>query len=87
VVIPIDSFQKNFGVTLSLPSVVGRGGAVEVLQPEMSDEERSSLQNSAEALTKALERVRKAKSTARHEWPRYDRTVGRAAQGRLEPPQ
>jgi L-lactate dehydrogenase len=58
-VIPIGSFQKNFGVTLSLPSVVGRGGAVEVLQPEMSDEERSSLQNSAEALKKALERVRK----------------------------
>jgi L-lactate dehydrogenase len=58
-VIPIGSFQKNFGVTLSLPSVVGRGGAVEVLQPEMSVEERSSLQNSAEALKKALERVRK----------------------------
>jgi hypothetical protein len=46
-VVPIGSFQRNFGVTKSLPSVVGRGGAVEVLQPEMSDEERSSLQNSA----------------------------------------
>jgi L-lactate dehydrogenase len=58
-VIPIGSYQKKFGVTLSLPSVVGRGGAIEVLEPKMSHEEREELRKSADALNKALERVRK----------------------------
>lgn len=57
-VIPIGSFQKTFGVTLSLPSVVGRGGVIEVLEPDMSDEERARLGKSAELLKGALERVR-----------------------------
>ncbi len=56
-VIPIGSYQKNFGVTLSLPSIVGRSGIIEVLQPEMPDEELSCLQKSAEALKEALARV------------------------------
>ena len=56
-VIPIGSFQKRFGVTLSLPSVVGAGGVIEVLEPEMSDEERAGLAKSAETLRKAFERV------------------------------
>src|SRR5262249_23685665 len=58
-VIPIGSYQKKFGVTLSLPSIVGRGGVIEVLEPEMSDEEREGLRSSADALNKALDRVRK----------------------------
>jgi L-lactate dehydrogenase len=53
-VIPIGSFQKQFGVTLSLPSVVGRDGVAQVLTPELSDEERQGLEKSAEALGKAL---------------------------------
>jgi L-lactate dehydrogenase len=57
--IPIGSFQKQFGVTLSLPSVVGSSGVVEVLTPEMSDEEREGLDKSAAALKKALDRVRR----------------------------
>ena len=57
-VIPIGSYQKKFGVTLSLPSIVGRRGVAEVLEPEMSDEEREGLRKSAEALNKALHRVR-----------------------------
>jgi L-lactate dehydrogenase len=57
-VIPIGSFQKQFGATLSLPSVVGRGGVIEVLQPEMSDEERDGLQKSAATLNEALDRIR-----------------------------
>src|SRR5262245_21196737 len=56
-VIPIGSYQPDFGVTLSLPSVVGRGGIVQVLKPEMSDEERAGLSHSAGALKQALERV------------------------------
>jgi L-lactate dehydrogenase len=59
-VIPIGSLQKQFGVTLSLPSVVGRGGVIEVLQPELSDEENQALQTSAGNLKAALERAQKA---------------------------
>src|SRR5262245_61004813 len=57
--IPIGSYQKKFGVTLSLPSVVGRHGVVQVLEPELSDEERTELEKSAESLRMALDRVRK----------------------------
>ena len=53
-VIPIGSLQKRFGVTLSLPSVVGRSGVIEVLEPDMSDEERQGLEKSAESLKAAL---------------------------------
>jgi len=41
-IIPIGSYQKEFGVTLSLPSVVGRGGVAATLAPQMSDEEATS---------------------------------------------
>src|SRR5229473_3216227 len=58
-VIPIGSYQKNFGVTLSLPSVVGRSGVIEVLEPDMSEDEREGLRRSAQALGTALDRVRK----------------------------
>jgi L-lactate dehydrogenase len=58
-VIPIGSLQQDFTVTLSLPSVVGRGGVVEVLQPEFSDEEHQGLQKSAKNMKDALQRVRK----------------------------
>jgi L-lactate dehydrogenase len=57
-VIPIGSYQKDFGVTLSLPSVLGRRGIVEVLEPEMSDEERRGLRKSAESLKQALDHAR-----------------------------
>jgi len=57
-VIPIGSYQKDFGVTLSLPSVLGRRGIVEVLEPEMSDEERRGLRKSAESLKQALDYAR-----------------------------
>jgi len=53
-VIPIGSYQEKFGVTLSLPSIVGREGVVEVLEPELSEDERKGLEKSAESLRKAL---------------------------------
>ena len=56
--IPIGSYQREFGVTLSLPSVVGRGGVTAILPPELSAEERYGLRKSAENLRTALERVR-----------------------------
>ena len=55
--VPIGTYQQQFGVTLSLPSIVGRGGVIEVLPPELSDEERSALDKSADNLRKALQRV------------------------------
>jgi len=56
-VLPIGSHHASLGVTLSLPSVVGRDGVVSVLQPELSAEEEGALQKSAEAIRHALERV------------------------------
>ncbi len=55
--IPVGSYQREFGVTLSLPSVVGRAGVVEVMQPELSPAERSALEKSAAGLRTALQSV------------------------------
>jgi L-lactate dehydrogenase len=52
--IPIGSYHPAFGVTLSLPSVVGRGGVAEVLQPALSAEEQAGLEKSVETLRSAL---------------------------------
>lgn len=46
-VIPIGWCNPKFGVTLSLPSVVGRDGVQRIIQPEMSDSEQKGLQYSA----------------------------------------
>jgi L-lactate dehydrogenase len=57
--IPIGSYQGEFGVTLSLPSIIGRVGVISVLPPELSDEERIALEKSAERLRSALNQVGK----------------------------
>jgi L-lactate dehydrogenase len=54
---PIGSYQRAFGVTLSLPSIVGSAGIVSVLPLNLSGEERAGLERSAEALRSALQRV------------------------------
>lgn len=56
-VIPIGSFHAGYGVTLSLPGVVGREGVVRVLAPDMSAEEKRALERSAETLRAALKRI------------------------------
>jgi L-lactate dehydrogenase len=56
-VIPIGCYNPAFGVTLSLPAVVGRRGVLRVLEPAMSAEERQALQRSAETLRSALAHV------------------------------
>ena len=56
-VIPIGCYNAKFGVTLSLPSVIGREGVHRVLEPEMSDAEQQGLQRSAEAIKAALSRL------------------------------
>jgi L-lactate dehydrogenase len=56
-VIPIGSFKKRYGVTLSLPSVVGRDGVIEVLDPEMSIAEAEAVELSAATLQQALRQI------------------------------
>lgn len=53
-VIPVGCYNPTFGVTLSLPSVIGRKGVHRVIEPEMSDAEQKGLQRSAEAIKSAL---------------------------------
>ena len=57
VVLPIGSYSKRFGVTLSLPSVLGREGVRETFQPELSAEEEELLARGAEALRRAAARA------------------------------
>jgi L-lactate dehydrogenase len=57
-VVPIGVFHSKLGVTLSLPSVVGRNGCIQVLDPPLSKDERSGLDKSVETLRRAQERMR-----------------------------
>jgi L-lactate dehydrogenase len=52
-VLPIGSYNEKFGVTLSLPSIVGRSGVIQILEPEMSGEEEQALKRSAANLKKS----------------------------------
>jgi L-lactate dehydrogenase len=54
VVVTIGSYNDKYGVTLSMPSVLGRTGVVQILEPSMSDDERGALSHSAETLKKAV---------------------------------
>jgi L-lactate dehydrogenase len=56
-VIPIGAYNTKYGVTLSLPSVVGCKGVAETLEPEMTEPERRALQGSAETIKQWLERA------------------------------
>lgn len=58
-VMPIGSYQPKYGVTLSLPSVLGRQGVTRVYEPEMSEDEKKGLEQSAGALRDAVARIRK----------------------------
>jgi L-lactate dehydrogenase len=55
--IPIGSYHEKFGVTLSLPSVVGRDGVVRTFEPEMSPEEQQALERGAANLRKSESRT------------------------------
>jgi L-lactate dehydrogenase len=57
VVMPVATYREQFGVTLGLPTVVGREGAVVELEPAMSAEEREALEQSAETLREAAQGV------------------------------
>ena len=57
-VIPIGSYQRQYGVTLSLPSVLGREGIVQLFEPAMSTEESEALQRSGDTLKTAVARIK-----------------------------
>jgi L-lactate dehydrogenase len=59
-VIPIGSYNPKYRATLSLPSVLGRSGVSQILEPEMSAEERAALERSADVLRTAVERLGRA---------------------------
>jgi L-lactate dehydrogenase len=56
-VVPIGVYNAKFGVTLSLPSVIGRDGCLQVLDPPLSNDERIGLDKCVETLRKAQERI------------------------------
>ena len=56
-VIPVGCYSAKYGVTLSLPSVIGRRGVVEMLEPDLSKGEQMALQRSAETLRRAVQQI------------------------------
>ena len=56
-VFPVASYQATYGVTLALPSIVGRGGVIRVLESPLSADERKELEASAERLRVAGARL------------------------------
>jgi L-lactate dehydrogenase len=57
VVMPVAAYRERYGVTIALPTVLGRHGAVGELEPTMSDEERSAFERSAATLRDAGRRI------------------------------
>jgi L-lactate dehydrogenase len=53
-VAPIGVFREQFSVTLSVPAIIGQGGVLEALEPELSPEEHIALTKSAEVIRNAL---------------------------------
>jgi L-lactate dehydrogenase len=56
-VTPIGAYQPAYGITFSLPGVVGADGVGRRWEPPMSDDERAALQRSIETLREATKRT------------------------------
>ena len=56
-VVPIGSYQARYGVTLSLPSRLGRDGVSGIVMPPLADREARELEASAATLRRALESI------------------------------
>jgi L-lactate dehydrogenase len=56
-VVPIGSYQATYGVTLSLPSRLGRDGLEQVLLPTLAEDEARALDESAATLRRALQSI------------------------------
>jgi L-lactate dehydrogenase len=57
VVMPVAACRRRYGVTIGLPTVVGRKGAVGELEPSMADDERRAFERSAATLSEAARRI------------------------------
>ena len=57
-VVPIGFYNSKYGVTLSLPGIVGREGCLNVLYPPLSDVEHVGLEKCIETLRGAQARTR-----------------------------
>jgi L-lactate dehydrogenase len=55
--VKVGSHNRGYGVTLSLPSIVGRWGVAQIMEPAMSKEDRHALERSAETLRKAEQQI------------------------------
>ena len=49
----VASYQSTYGTFVGLPTVLGHDGAVRILEPELTDEEQSLLDESARILREA----------------------------------
>lgn len=58
ILIPIGAFQSKYGITLSLPSVVGREGVTQVFEPPMSIQERQAFEKCIETLSAIAKRYK-----------------------------
>jgi L-lactate dehydrogenase len=57
VVMPVAAYRECYGVTIGLPTVVGRDGADGELEPEMSEDERRAFERSVATLREAARRI------------------------------
>lgn len=57
-VLPLGTYHDAFGVTLSLPAILGRTGVLGTMQPSMTGAEEAALRKSADHIRQALDRVR-----------------------------
>jgi L-lactate dehydrogenase len=57
IVFPIANFHSEYGLTLSLPSVLGRAGVSRSFVPTMTETEQVKFQHGIEQLTTARQRI------------------------------
>ena len=56
-VLPVGTYQADYGATLSLPAVLGRRGVTRVLPPPMTEAEAADLRKSADHIKEALRKA------------------------------
>jgi L-lactate dehydrogenase len=57
-VLPVGKFNSKYGVTITLPCIVGQGGAGQIFEPAMSADERAAFERSVEVLRAASQRMK-----------------------------
>jgi L-lactate dehydrogenase len=63
VVLPVAAYRERHGVTIALPTVVGREGAAGELEPSMSEHERRAFERSAATLREAARAIGASSAT------------------------